>query len=581
MNFIILLFAMLFSSCLSGSGKSSVSDSVEINGINFKNPDNKLETVNLINYGAKGLGLSSVKEDTTALRKAIAYLNTKGGGKLYIPNPPKFYAFAGDGVFVGDNIEIYGDGKGKSEIRNVSPTSGNFLNGPIFLFSTFGPTDNVNIFQTGIDQYYIQDTKMNETQVVLKNQNDAAGLFVGEVVVLGSGKFNHGNEKAKSRFHNMELNEISAIKGNVIEFRYPISVPLVTRNGESPVIVNINNTKSKNKLLQHRNGTSKNIYIHDLTFSQAQTDELNNNASLGNLRNGLSGIFQPGGAFNSRFKNLKIDAYGGLDGNMFTRCTFSDIDIKASKKLIDFGYGGSNDTLQNINWEFGNSPAAKFASSFIICNDGTHNIVMNNINAKGNWNGELLLLLSQVRNIVVNDLTLDFPNYKRANALVLIGDKEGAASKNITLKNLKITVNTAGTFLRIKGSNTDDNSNRNITISELYFTGTLLKDQNLPQGLDTANSLKAQKKAQKGKNKNKGDGLNDDNEGLDYSVYIKNIHGLKLHNVHVSSGDLQFENCDSCDISEIVAPASELNVKGSRKDSKFEQLSVKRKNEQN
>src|SRR5436190_2772832 len=71
-------------------------------------------TINLISYGAKGLGISSIKEDTTALRKAIAFLNKNGGGKLYIPNPPKFYAFAGDGVFVGNNIEIYGDGKGKS-----------------------------------------------------------------------------------------------------------------------------------------------------------------------------------------------------------------------------------------------------------------------------------------------------------------------------------------------------------------------------------------------------------------------------------------------------------------------------------
>lgn len=512
-----------------------------------------VETINLMEYGAKGLGVASLKEDTTALRKAIAYLNAKGGGKLYVPNPPKFYAFAGDGVFVGNNIEIYGDGKGKSEIRNVDPLSGSYLHGPLFLFSTYGASDNINIFQPGIEQYPLQDAKMNDKEVILKNPADAAALYKGEIVVLGSGKFNHGTTKAKGRFHNMELNEIANIVNGTIQFTYPLSVNLDSRDGSAPVIVNINNTSSYNKFLHIKNGTSKNIYIHDMSLTQAQINEVSNQPlSADEMGNGLSGVWQEGGAFNSKFQNLYISFYGSMGGNMFTHCEFSNIDLESKRKLIDFGYGSSNNSVHDINWKFLASDASDFAASFIIINDGSHNIDMYNIQAKGDWLGENIILMSETKNINIHDVTFDFPNYSNSSAAILIGDNEGFASHNISLTNVHFTVSRIGFFTTINGDDKLSNLARNISFKNVSFNGTATGDRTSTDAKG-GNPRKQAKKAEKTEK--------NDKPGIGFIA--RNINGLLINGLSVASGEFLFLNTTNSTLENITAPNSRFVSKNS------------------
>lgn len=534
---------------------------------NLTNNSSAQKIINLKDYGAKGLGVSSIKEDAEALRKAIADLNKAGGGKLYVPNPPKFYAFSGDGVFVGDNVEIYGDGKGKSEIRNVSPMSGNFMKGPIFLFSTYGAVDRFGIFQDGIDQFPIQDAQKKAQYVVLKDPSNGSKLLSGEVVILGAGKFLHAETENKGRFHYMELNEISSISNGKVSFKYPLSIPLNSDNkSNSPVIININNTLTKNSKLNIKNGSSKNIYIHDLTLSQAQTDELHNNAPInqdgGDNENGLSGIWQPGGAFGSRFENLEINAYGGLEGNMFTRCNFNNLTIKATKKFFDFGYGSSNDTVHDITWQYMPSVASNFATAFIICNDGTHDILMYKINSSGDWNGESLITMSQAKSINMHDMTFNFPNYNKPNILIQIADKEGVHSRDVSLNNIKVTVGSARAFLRIAGDNTPE-PNRNINITNASFKGTILVN-------DNQQSFTAAKKPNKKNGKGAGKAKVDKGQAL----IAKNVDGLTLNNIDISSGELYIENCNNSNIQKLVAPSSTLILKKSN-NAKISQISVR------
>ncbi|MBS1730838.1 MAG: hypothetical protein JSS67_08685 [Bacteroidetes bacterium] len=512
------------------------------------------ETINLMSYGAKGLGVSSLKEDTTALRNAIAYLNSKGGGKLYVPNPPKFYAFAGDGVFVGNNIEIYGDGKGKSEIRNVDPLSGKYLRGPIFLFSTYGASDEINIFQNGVEQYSVADAKAGDKILHLKDATNASKLKVGEIVVIGSGVFNHGTGKAKSRFHNMELNEISSINQNSIEFAYPFTLDFNTSENNPPVIVNINNTQSLNSALGIKNGTSKNIYIHDMSLTQAQTNEITNEALPTNdKKNGLSGIWQEGGAFNSKFQNLFISCYGSFGGNMFTRCEFSNIDVEAKRKLFDFGYGSSNVSIHDIQWKLISSEASDFAASFIIINDGSHDLNMYNIKATGDWQGENIILMSQAKNINIHDIDFDFPTYSKPRAAILIGEQDGEC-KNINLSNIKFNISKIGLFLSASGDNTAFGDDRNIQLNNISFSGTATGEKVMDETTTGGNPRKAAKMAQK---------ANTNSDKLGVGFLIRNINGIQMNVVNTASGDFLILNANNISLNNIQAPNSNLITKNS------------------
>lgn len=544
MNTFLFVFSLFLATCGNTQNNTKNND-------NYKHQS--LETINLMDYGAKGLGVPSLKEDTTALRNAIAYLNAKGGGKLYVPNPPKFYAFAGDGIFVGDNIEIYGDGKGKSEIRNVDPLSGKYLRGPIFLFSTYGAGDNINIFQDGVDQYPVGDAKAGDINLILKTSGNESKLKVGEVVVIGSGVFNHGTGKAKSRFHNMELNEISSIKGSSIEFAYPFTLDYTTSKSNPPVIVNINNTQSINIALGIKNGSSKNIYIHDMSLTQAQTNEVTNEALTTNEnKNGLSGVWQEGGAFNSKFQNLYISCYGSFGGNMFTRCEFSNIEVEAKRKLFDFGYGSSNVTIHDIKWTLMSSEASDFAASFIIINDGSHDINMYNINASGDWKGENIILMSQAKNINIHDVVFDFPNYSKPRAAILIGEQDGDC-KNINLSNIQFKVSKIGFFLSASGDNTIEDD-RNIQLNNISFSGIATGEKTMDETSSGGNPRKAAKMAQK---------ANNNNDKIGVGFLIRNINGIQMNGVSTTSGDFLILNANAITLQNIKAPNSTLITKNS------------------
>ena len=58
---------------------------------------------------------------------------------------------------------------------------------------------------------------------------------------------------------------------------------------------------------------------------------------------------------------------------------------------------------------------------------------------------------------------------------------------------------------------------------------------------------------------------------------IKNINGLTLDNIDISSGELYIENCSNSIIRKLVAPSSVLVVRKSKTNLKFEQVSVKEK----
>ncbi len=546
MNPFFILFGFILASC--GQQQSSaLSESPKmeqtISG----------ETINLMSYGAKGLGVNSLKEDTTALRNAIAFLNSKGGGKLYVPNPPKFYAFAGDGVLVGDNIEIYGDGKGKSEIRNVDPLSGKYLRGPTFLFCTYGSNDKISIFQKGVDQYQVADAKVGDKKLILKDAGNASKLKLGEIVVIGSGKFSHGSDQSKSRFQNMELNEISAIKGNIIEFTFPLSIDFPTTGNEPPVIVNINNTQTMNSALGIRNSSSKNIYIHDMTLTQAQTNEITNQPLPKNdKKNGLSGIWQEGGAFNSKFQNLYISCYGSFGGNMFTRCEFSNIEVEAKRKLFDFGYGSSNVSVHDIQWKLMASDASNYAASFIIITDGSHNLDMYNINASGDWSGENIILMSQAKNINIHDVNFDFPTYSKPLSAILIGEQDGNC-KNINLSNIKFNVSKIGFFLSASGDNRND-ADRNIQLNNVSFSGTSTGDKTMDATSSGGNPKKAAKMAPK---------VNNNSDKLGVGFIIKNINGIQMNGVSTTSGDFLILNANNISLQNIKAPNSNLITKNS------------------
>jgi hypothetical protein len=573
--FNFLLPFLLFLGCMNKVGDNKIDDSKNdkktASDSNTKtsagvqslyNTTNTSDSViNLKNFGAKGLGVASLKEDTAALHKAIAYLNARGGGKLYVPNPPKFYAFAGNGIFVGNNIEIYGDGKGKSEIRNVNPLSGRFLRGPILLFSTYGPNNDQGIFQPGVEQYAIADANMNDTKATLKDAGNASKLFVGEVVVLGAGVFNKYNEaktKNVSRFHHMELNEITSINKNVITFKYPFSVKLKTQPSGSPVIMNINNTQSLNRQLGIKNGSSKNIFIHDMSFSQAQMDEITNTPFdakvFGNGETGLSGIWQPGGAFESVFKNLKISCYTSMGGNMFTRCEFSNIDIEAKKNLFDFGYGASNNVVHDIKWTYMEGAASAFTTSLIIINDGTHNITMYNIDASGGWTGENLMLMNQANHIDFHDITINFPQYAANNIAISIGDKEGNISRDISLSNINITVASIRQFLSVGPDKGGTSENRNIKLNNLNFKGNISDNNENNFAANGGNPIKKMNQRSKVAGRDNKAG---------FGIVVQNVNGLSINEVSVSSGDILFSNCNNSAVEKIKGMRSKIVTKNS------------------
>jgi len=440
-------------------GETVVSKGFISTDSNYKQADN---AINLKNFGARGEGLSSVKEDTKALEDAIDFLKKKNGGRLYIPATEKFYAYAGGGLLLSDNIEIYGDGE-KSTIRNVNPDLGRSYKGVIFFTSTYGPVNKISIVSQ--PKYNIKDTKKGSSNIEVIDDGAAEKLSVGKVIALGASPFSKDGDINKTRYLYIELNEISAISGNTIKLKYPISVNLLTDNATKPVLINVN-SESNTSFLGEKNRTSKNIQIHDLHLAQAQKNEVDNLP----LQKAPASVIQLGGTFESKFYNLWIDCYSGLSGNLWSRCEFNNIVINANKNLMDWGYGSSNSKFTNIKYTFAKSAIPDMERAFIYFSEASHDIQMENIQAVGDWNGTHVLLIGNgAKGLTMKNVDINFPNLVNSNFGITIADQDNKVySSNIVLQNVKIKVNKIKKLIRFAGKN--DGVDRNIQLDDVELS---------------------------------------------------------------------------------------------------------------
>lgn len=511
------------------------------NGTNDGDLVSKDNLVDVRWFGAKGLGVSSLSADTTAFRAAFKYLKQVGGGRLYVPTSPKFYAFSGAQYVIPDNCEIFGDGKGKSIIRNVQPTTQKVVPGAIFLMSTFGATNGQGLFQSGLTnyKYTIKDANKGDTYVVLTDITKASALYVGEVIAYGANIFAHGNDSSRLRYANCEQNRISKINRDSIFFDNQIAVPLKKDASNTlPVLINLNNnnqpaTAFGSDVVLH---TTQNVYIHDLTIQQAQRDEVADTSI--SLR--LSGIFQPGGGYNCTFSNIQIDAYNGIVGNLWAHCEFAYIDIYEERHMLDFGFDSYDIDVHDINYFFKNSDASDFSASLLILNDCCHKIKVYNVSASGDRSDNNICLLDNVWDIDLYNFNIDLPNYRSNNSIFLISGDSSFASYNINAHDWKVRVDSVGVFLRISQSDTIGlaTKNRNISVYNFDVIGNKIYTV------------------------------------WDYGLNVVRANGVKLKNISIPQGRVIFEDCYNCNFQNIYAPTSRLTFKGKTTGSDFSYLTV-------
>ena len=427
----------------------------------------KDSVINLKWYGAKGLGVKSYKDDSTALFRAVNYMKSKGGGKLYIPAAPSFYAFNGNGIVLSDNMEIYGDGE-KSEIKHINPASGTYYRGVVFFTTTYGPSMALSVIRE--PSFPIQDAPVSQSFVTLNNQQDAAKLKVGSLVVLGGRKFYKNNDPKSPRLGQFEINEITNIEANKIILKYPLSTPLTTGQ-EPPVIINVNANATYNDKLGVYDRISKNIYIHDLKLSQADYDMIDNTPY--DVSRPPSNLIALGGTFESRFQHLFIQGAGTFGGNMWDRCEISNLEIVGYRKVLDLGYGSCNSVIHDINWQYADNKADTTKISMMYLNEASHNVEIYNLKATGNWSGKSLIQIAGGANhIYLHDIVFNLPDYTGpVNAGIFIKDDDDKIFvHHITLKNITINVKSVGQFIKIEG-NKSVADERDIVLDNVKFTG--------------------------------------------------------------------------------------------------------------
>lgn len=477
-------------------------------------------------FGAKGTGISSIKEDTVALRNAMKYFKTAGGGRLYIPTTPAFYAFAGIQLMIPDNLEIFGDGQGKSTIRNVAPTTQHVFPGSIFCLSTYGSGNTQNFFQTALSAYTydVFDAALGDSMVILRNIANAAALFVGEVIVYGSNSY--VKSVSVTRFYNQEHNEISKIHLDTIFFKYKLGVPLTTdAAGVHPKLINSNNNNQPatyfgTGIVLH---SAKHISIHDLTIEQAQRDELADTA----INQKLAGIWQPGGGFECNLYSLKIDAYNGIGGNNWTHTKINNIDLQEERHMFDAGYASYDLTVSNIKYQFKNSEVSDFTATNLLVNDGGHHIVFHDLDARGTRTSNNLMIISNSWDIQYYNFKIVFPFYQSDNIAINMGGDSMYAAHDIIMHDIDITVDSIGRYIRYSPADTIGlaNNDRKIHMYNLIFRGNKI-------------------------NTTSNDGLT-----------IENGNGVVLEDITIPNGNLTFNNNVNCTYNRIYAPNSTITFK--------------------
>jgi hypothetical protein len=435
---------------------------------------------NLKWFGAIGGGLATFHQDSLALRNAMVFLNTITGSKrLYVPDAQyadgsrSFYGISGTGFMDLNNIEIFGDGKGKSEIRNVSPLDAATVAGSIFIGSNYETDSTKSPFHAGVKKYSIDTAGVGE--VVLKLREAWIGLghdlYIGEIIAYGWNKTYKGDTKGKPIFSFMENNRVIALTDTTVTLEYPTSFALkMDTAGNYPTLFNLND---KNNFV--RNGkpfyTTNNFSLHDMTITQAQVDELADTT----ISARLAGVWQPGGFFESNFYNLDIDAYSGLGGNLWTRCLWQNIHINSEKKLMDFGFGsGPGNVMKDIVYEFRESPASDYASGWFISNNGNHGFSATNITATGNFRGSNFFTLTGVRDAELRNININFPNYNYDQSVFVIGNSDSFnVNTNLTLDNINVTFGSIGKGMQILNPDLGS-SISNVNISNIYLNGNML-----------------------------------------------------------------------------------------------------------
>lgn len=472
--------------------------------------------VNLRWFGAKGEGLSSLIQDSKALRKSIAYIAKTGGGILFIPECHNYYAYRGEGIVLPDNIEISGNGNA-SHIRVVDPSASTYYRGPLFLLSTYGPNGPISLFSC--PKYSVQPSKRGSSVIVLKKRSDMSHFYAGKLIGNGSGVFFKNDDPNEKRWLHFELNKVKSINQDTIFLKYPLSEDMPGR----AFIVDVNNNGVMHPKLHLPMHISSNVNIHDLLLSQAETNEVETKG----ITKFPTGILGTGGSFESKIHDVTLKGFIGFAGNMFCRMDIYNLSIYANQKIMDFGYNSHNTSFHDIKMFYEPSKAFDRSIFAIYINEGSHDLEMYNVTASGNWQGNgIFQIAGGAHRINIHNVDIDFPIQSSVgkNIILLNDDNDSTYISDITLKNITIKVNSCKQWIKADGKATVP-ENRNILFDNVKFVG------------GTSNA--------------------------DYAVYINRMGNINLRNVTVPNGDTIFvANNNGAVIENLYAPNSHLKTTG-------------------
>lgn len=429
--------------------------------------------VNLRWFGALGRGVQSYIEDSTALWRAITYIGRKGGGALYVPKTDSFYAFRGRGIFLPDNIEIFGDGPG-SEIKHIDPANVEYYRGVIFYTSLYGPDSAHSIFRC--PKYYIQDAFIGQQFLILSDEDDAENLPVGKVIALGGREFYKNDDPLHKRYGQFEANEVLRVNEDTVFLKFALTTNLISDTA-SPKIVDVNSGTVLNPNFGDVERWSHNISIHDLRLTQADFNMVTGEFYT-NFKTPASTI-QGGCTFESRYYNLDLTNFIPFGGNGLNRCDIYGLRINASRKLFDCGFGSANTKFHDIQWTYNDNAFDTVVSvAMMYINEGSHDMDFYNIKASGNWGGTSLIQFSGGSyNINLTNMIFNMPNYRNndKNAFLLTDDTDSIYVHDINISDITIRVDSIGRWIDFNGNNGAP-LNRNFKMSNVRFFGNVNND---------------------------------------------------------------------------------------------------------
>lgn len=472
------------------------------------------KSYNLKWFGALGNGMESFKQDSTALRNAVRLLDSLPGAKsLYIPGTKKFYGFRGEGLMLTDNFEVYGDGDA-SEIRNVDPQfSPTIQKGVIFYTGTYDPSNANGIYKAPQFPFYPQARGGN--WVKLYNAADTATLYPGKVVIIAARKRYKLPNKLLWRASETVMEEIWRIKGDTIVFKHDLQEDFFAggiSSGSSgidstyPRILDVNSGLTSHGALGVDRCT-KNVYLHDLYLSQADYNMVDN-LPYDQTKIPVN-VIGYGATYESKFQNLTLKSFGTFGGNIFNYCDISNLKIVSTKKVFDFGFGSTNNTVHDVNWIYypSNYEDTTGERSFVYFDDDFHHNVFYNINVNGtNERLDFFKIGRGAHNNKIYNWNFNVPLYNDTstspigvNAVFNWGDDTAYVAHDNIISDITVTLDTIGQWIDYQGipGNTMKLNNvfQNITFKgnirnsaghpavDLYYAGnTIFRNIVIPDG---------------------------------------------------------------------------------------------------